>query len=196
MVLITSKTSNILEDLEMLRLFAKVVAEFCHSVEESDVVSRALQLVLAFDEIAALGNRENVTLAQIRTFVEMDSQEEKLYIAARQSQEREAKLKMKEKAKELQRLKVEAAKKGVMAGKGGGRITSGGFGSSSFASNPMASVASGLSDISNAPTKPTPAPLRSHRVRQRLFVLATSPRNGINLPTNLSKRVNGFNPLQ
>lgn len=51
-------------------------------------------------------------LAQIRTYVEMDSQEEKVYLALRKSQEREAKNKMREKAKELQRQRLEAAKRG------------------------------------------------------------------------------------
>ncbi|OQR70396.1 coatomer subunit delta-like [Tropilaelaps mercedesae] len=110
-ILITTKTLNILKDLEMLRLFAKVVAEYCHSLEENDVVASALQLVLAFDELVAMGYRENVTFAQIRTFVEMDSQEEKAAIAARLNQEREAKQKIKENAKELQKQRAEAARK-------------------------------------------------------------------------------------
>ncbi|XP_022648612.1 coatomer subunit delta-like [Varroa destructor] len=136
MVLITTKTSNILEDLEMLRLFAKVVAEYCHSLEENDVIMSSLQLVLAFDELVAMGYRENVTLAQIRTFVEMDSQEEKAAIAARLSQEREAKQKMKEKAKELQKQRAEAARKGTLGSMGRSSMSggphSGSFGSSSF----------------------------------------------------------------
>jgi hypothetical protein len=54
-----------------------------------------------------------VNLAQIRTFVEMDSHEGKLYMQMRQNQEREAKQKMREKAKELQKQRMEAAKKGI-----------------------------------------------------------------------------------
>ena len=64
----------------------------------------AFQIIFAFDEIVALGYRESVNLAQIRTFVEMDSHEEKVYQAVRQTQEREAKTKMREKAKELQNV--------------------------------------------------------------------------------------------
>ena len=40
-------------------------------------------MIFAFDEIVALGYRENVNLAQIRTFTEMDSHEEKVYEAMR-----------------------------------------------------------------------------------------------------------------
>lgn len=81
-------------------------------MEESEIRENAFNLIFAFDEIVALGYRENVYLAQIRTYVEMDSQEEKVYLALRKSQEREAKNKMREKAKELQRQRLEAQKRG------------------------------------------------------------------------------------
>ncbi|KAK6618947.1 Coatomer subunit delta [Polyplax serrata] len=112
MLLITTKASNILEDLETLRLFSKMIPEYCRTMEESEVIDNAFNLIFAFDEIVALGYRESVNLAQIRTFVEMDSHEEKIYQAVRKTQEREAKNKMREKAKELQRQKLEAVKKG------------------------------------------------------------------------------------
>ncbi|KAF2362256.1 AP complex mu/sigma subunit [Trinorchestia longiramus] len=126
MLLITTKASNILEDLETLRLFSRVVPEYCRSLDESDISDNAFNLIFAFDEIVALGYRESVNLAQIRTFVEMDSHEEKVFRAVRETQEREAKTRMKEKAKELQRKRYEEMKRG--GGKGG---VGGGYGSSS-----------------------------------------------------------------
>ena len=54
-------------------------------MEESEVVENAFSLMFAFDEIVALGYRENVNLAQIRTFTEMDSHEEKVFRAVRQA---------------------------------------------------------------------------------------------------------------
>lgn len=121
MLLITTKASNILEDLETLRLFCRVVPEYCRTMDEADILDNSFNLIFAFDEIVALGYRESVNLAQIRTFVEMDSHEEKVYNAVRETQMREAKNKMREKAKELQRAKLEA-------GKRGGKPTSGGSG--------------------------------------------------------------------
>jgi len=47
-------------------------------------MDQSFQLIFAFDEIVALGYRENVNLAQIRTFTEMDSHEEKVFMAVRQ----------------------------------------------------------------------------------------------------------------
>jgi len=129
-LLITTRASNILEDLETLRLFARVVPEYCRSLEESDIRENAFNLIFAFDEIVALGYRENVNLAQIRTFVEMDSHEEKVYQAVRQTQERDAKMKMREKAKELQRQRVEAAKRGIKS-----PVAPGGYGPSPIAAS-------------------------------------------------------------
>lgn len=132
MLLITTKASNILEDLETLRLFSKVIPEYCRTLEEKEIIENAFDLIFAFDEIVALGYRESVNLAQIKTFVEMDSHEEKVYQAVRQTQEREAKQKMRERAKELQRQRMEM-KKGQSGGRGGVG-SAGGFGNNSFGS--------------------------------------------------------------
>ncbi|XP_064115845.1 coatomer subunit delta-like [Macrobrachium nipponense] len=136
MLLITTRASNILEDLETLRLFSRVIPEYCRNMEESEIQENAFHLIFAFDEIVALGYRESVNLAQIRTFVEMDSHEEKVYRAVRETQEKEARTKMKEKAKELQRKRYEESKRGVKSpgfsgGNSGGFGMSGGFGGNS-----------------------------------------------------------------
>lgn len=95
-------------------------------MDELEIAENAFNLIFAFDEIITLGYRESVNLAQIRTFVEMDSHEEKVYQAVRMTQEREAKNKMREKAKELQRQRMEANKKSVKSPGFGGGYGSGG----------------------------------------------------------------------
>ncbi|XP_065845793.1 coatomer subunit delta-like [Oscarella lobularis] len=129
MVLLTTKASNILEDLETLRLFSRVIPEYCSALDEAEVSKKAFELIFAFDEIIALGYRENVNLAQIRTFTEMDSHEEKLFKAVRQSQMEEAKSVMKKKAKELAQAKREAQKSGRSRTHAGG-ISSSDYGMS------------------------------------------------------------------
>lgn len=116
-------------------------------MDEKEILENAFNLIFAFDEIVALGYRESVNLAQIKTFVEMDSHEEKVYQAVRQTQEREAKQKMREKAKELQRQRMESAKRGVPIGRnfgssseGFGSSSSGGISSSSAISTPSMGI--------------------------------------------------------
>lgn len=115
-LLITTKASNILEDLETLRLFARVVPEYCRALDEKEVIRQAFQLIFAFDEIVALGYRESVNLAQIRTYTEMDSHEERVFKAVRETQEKEAKENMKRKAKELQQLRKDQSNRSRQTG--------------------------------------------------------------------------------
>eukprot|EP00045_Choanoeca_perplexa_P014442 m.169987 g.169987 ORF g.169987 m.169987 type:complete len:511 (+) comp16678_c0_seq1:29-1561(+) len=119
MVLITTKNSNILEDLETLRLFAKVVPEFCQVMTESEVAANAFELIFAFDEVIALGYREQVNLSQIRTYTEMESHDENIYKMVQKNKEREAKEHMKRKAKELTMLKKEKDRFGGSSGYSG-----------------------------------------------------------------------------
>lgn len=48
-------------------------------MEEKEILDNSFHLIFAFDEIVALGYRESVNLAQIRTFTDMDSHEERVY---------------------------------------------------------------------------------------------------------------------
>ncbi|CAG2256121.1 ARCN1 [Mytilus edulis] len=105
------------------------IPEYCRNMEEAEIGDQAFSLIFAFDEIVALGYRENVNLAQIRTFTEMDSHEEKVAISVRETQEREAKEAMKKRAKELQQERKEAGRSGKGIGYAGG------FGSSSYSSS-------------------------------------------------------------
>uniref|UniRef100_UPI00398ED904 coatomer subunit delta isoform X2 n=1 Tax=Pristiophorus japonicus TaxID=55135 RepID=UPI00398ED904 len=153
MVLITTKNSNILEDLETLRLFSRVIPEYCRVLEESEISEHCFDLIFAFDEIVALGYRENVNLAQIRTFTEMDSHEEKVFRAVRETQEREAKAEMRRKAKELQQARRDAERQGKKV------PGFGGFGSGGMSGGSAASM---ITDAIIEPEKPkvTPAIMR------------------------------------
>lgn len=130
MLLITTKASNILEDLETLRLFSRVIPEYCKTIEEKEINDHCFELLFAFDEIVALGYRENVNLAQIRTYTDMESHEEKLYKAMRETQEKEAKNKMLARAEEIRRSKMEADKYGGSKSSSSSHYSSG-FGSGS-----------------------------------------------------------------
>jgi coatomer subunit delta len=77
-VLITNKASNILQDIETLHLFARVVADVCKSAEEREILRNAFELLGAFDEIVSMGYKEQINLMQVRSVLEMESHEEKI----------------------------------------------------------------------------------------------------------------------
>lgn len=52
---------------------AHQVPEYCKVMSEAEVSRCAFELIFAFDEIIALGYRENVNLSQIRTIVSVSS---------------------------------------------------------------------------------------------------------------------------
>lgn len=78
MVLITNRQSNILQDIDSLHLFAQVVTSTCKNLEEREILKNAFELLSAFDELVTLGYRENLTISQIKTFLEMESHEERI----------------------------------------------------------------------------------------------------------------------
>jgi coatomer subunit delta len=129
MVLITNRQSNILQDIDSLHLFAQVVSSICKSLDEREILKHAFELLSAFDELVSLGYRENLTLSQIKTFLDMDSHEERIQeIIARvsllvglhvllssnsfQNKELEASEERKRKAKQLEMQRKEMARTG------------------------------------------------------------------------------------
>ena len=101
-LLITNKQSNIVEDLETLRLLSKVVADVAGGVTAEKVGDAAFEVIFAFDEAIAVGGyKENVTIRQIETNLEMESHEEKLALMIKRDREQQAKKDMQAKAAEI-----------------------------------------------------------------------------------------------
>ena len=67
----------------MSNFFFKI-PEYCPSVDEDGITQSQFELIFAFDEAVALGYRENVKPEQIRSYTEMDSHEEKLFLMIQQ----------------------------------------------------------------------------------------------------------------
>lgn len=77
LVLVTSKASNILQDMETLRLLTRVVGEHVGPAEEQERMGFvAVEILLAFDEVVSCGWREAVNMSQLQTILAMESQEE------------------------------------------------------------------------------------------------------------------------
>lgn len=77
-VLITNKASNILQDIETLHLFARIVSDLCRSADQREILKMSFELLGAFDEIVSLGYREPVNLMQVQSVLAMESHEEKI----------------------------------------------------------------------------------------------------------------------
>jgi coatomer subunit delta len=107
LLLVTTKASNIVEDLGTLRLLAKIVPDVSGGLQEHAINEHAFELIFAFDEVLTAGGyKEDVTLSAIRTNLLMDSHEEKIAKALQQSKEDAARAEMAKKAKALQEEKM------------------------------------------------------------------------------------------
>lgn len=133
LLLVTNRGSNILEDLDTLRLLSKLVPEYAGpEVDEEAIAAVAFDLVFAFDEVISLGHKENITVQQVKQNCEMESHEEKLHKMIIQSKINETKDIMKRKAMEIDKHRVDAKRSGggIGAGPSFGMAGGGGMGSS------------------------------------------------------------------
>lgn len=80
--------------------------EYSLSLDEEGICKTAFELIFAFDEVISLGHKENVTVAQVKQYCEMESHEEKLHKLVLQSKINETKDVMKRKASEIDKSKV------------------------------------------------------------------------------------------
>ncbi|GLB43745.1 putative the coatomer is a cytosolic protein complex that binds to dilysine motifs and reversibly associates with Golgi non- clathrin-coated vesicles, which further mediate biosynthetic protein transport from the ER, via the Golgi up to the trans Golgi network [Lyophyllum shimeji] len=118
-LLITNKASNILQDIDTLHLFARVVSDLCRSADEREILKNAFELLGAFDEVVSMGYRENVNLVQVRSVLEMESHEEKIQEIIARNKEAEAKEELKRRAKQLEMQRREQQRRAAGAGAGG-----------------------------------------------------------------------------
>ncbi|KDQ62900.1 hypothetical protein JAAARDRAFT_168200 [Jaapia argillacea MUCL 33604] len=119
-LLITNKASNILQDIDTLHLFARVVSDMCRTAEEREILKNSFELLGAFDEIVSLGYREPINLMQVRSVLEMESHEEKIQEIIARNKEAEAKEELKRRAKQLEMQRREQQRRAATHGGGSG----------------------------------------------------------------------------
>ncbi|KAH7516228.1 hypothetical protein FEM48_Zijuj10G0113000 [Ziziphus jujuba var. spinosa] len=215
LLLVTNKQSNILEDLDTLRTLSKLehhtcytcdtscldrkmvgslslfkVPEYSMSLDEEGICKTAFELIFAFDEVIALGHKENVTVAQVKQYCEMESHEEKLHKLVMQSKINETKDVMKRKASEIDKSKIEknrGDKGGFMSlqSMGSGRIDS------SFNDLSISSTGSGFGSGSNFGLS-TEVDSFSTKSKGRAPSAATAPPKGLGMQLGKSQRTNQF----
>ncbi|KAK2380276.1 hypothetical protein P8452_36549 [Trifolium repens] len=185
LLLVTNKQSNILEDLDTLRLLSKLVPEYSYSLDEEGICKHAFELIFVFDEVISLGHKENVTVSLVKQYCEMESQEEKLHKLVMQSKVNETKDLMKRKASEIDKSKIEK-----------NRGDKGGFGPSSMGSG---RIENSFSDLSISSTGTgfgsgsgfglnTDAESFSVKPKGRPTTSATAPSKGIGMKLGKSQK--------
>ncbi|KAJ4850746.1 hypothetical protein Tsubulata_019312, partial [Turnera subulata] len=189
LLLVTNKQSNILEDLETLRLLSKLVPEYAYSLDEDGMEKSAFELIFAFDEVISLGHKENVTVAQVKQYCEMESHEEKLHKLVLQSKINETKDVMKRKASEIDKSKIEKGRGGDKGGfmslqsMGSGRIES------SFSDMSISSGGGGFGSGSGFGLT-TDMDTFSSKPKGRQPSAATAPPKGLGMQLGKSQRTN------
>ncbi|KAG4973794.1 hypothetical protein JHK87_030615 [Glycine soja] len=190
LLLVTNKHSNILEDLTTLRLLSKLVPEYSYSLDEEDICQNAFELIFAFDEVISLGHAENVSVAQVKQYCEMESHEEKLHKLVMQSKINDTKDVMKRKANEIDKSKIEKNRGdkggfGPLQSLGSGKIENSFSDLSITSSGPGFGSGSGFglsSDVGSFSTKSKGGPTSS----------ATAPPKGLGMKLGKSQRTNQF----
>jgi coatomer subunit delta len=161
-LIITNKTSNIVEDLHTIQVLSKLVPDICGSLNENAIRDKQFELIFGFDElISAGGHSENINVQQIRVNMEMESHEEKLHNMIQESKRAAAKDDMKRhtiriKEEQRERARLERAGLGGYAKQTGfGNAMSSGFGSSPRNGGVSPSNAASFASSNNMATSPT-----------------------------------------
>jgi len=121
LLLITTKASNIVEDLGTLRLLAKVVPDVTGSLSEHAINEHAFEIIFAFDEVLTTGGyKEDISPSTIRTNLEMHSHEEEMALMLKKSKEDAARERMQQQAKAIKDRQMAALRDNLMNGGGMG----------------------------------------------------------------------------
>ena len=109
LVAVTTKHSNIVEDIETVRQLAEILPAQLPNyavLDESTVASHAFSLLFAVDElISAGGHREHISASAVAANLAMESHEETLAIMIKKSREEDAARASARRAAELQRAR-------------------------------------------------------------------------------------------
>ncbi|SCU95594.1 LADA_0G16424g1_1 [Lachancea dasiensis] len=106
-ILITNRQSNIIQDLDTLKLFAQSMNTYLSSFDEHEIFENAFEILSSFDEVITMGYKENLSMAQINTYLSMESHEEKIQEIIERNKEFEAAEERKRRAKEISRKEQE-----------------------------------------------------------------------------------------
>ncbi|AQK40431.1 Coatomer subunit delta [Zea mays] len=181
LLLITNKQSNILEDLDTLRLLSKLVPEYSPSLDEEGICKTAFEIIFAFDEAISLGNKENVTVQQVKQYCEMESHEEKAHKLMMQTKINETKDLMKKRANELDKMRMERGKldKGGYSSISGPRVIEKTFSDMSISGSGLGGLSTDMDSFASKP-------------KGRPSTAATAPGKGFGMKLGKTQKTNQF----
>lgn len=116
LVLVTNRSSNIVDDLETLRLLGRLLPEIVEpgvdkgqgvQRTEVEVTASTYDIMFAFDECITTGYRNNVAVDYVISCLEMESYEEEVHRMVQQNKVKDAKRVAKEEASRIRKLKKE-----------------------------------------------------------------------------------------
>eukprot|EP00939_MAST-03C_sp_MAST-3C-sp1_P002376 g2376.t1 len=123
-VLLTNKASNVMEDLDTLRMLSKVVPDHCVDLTEESIEQSAFRLIFAFDEMITFGGyKVHLSLHDIHTNLEMNSATENAFNETKMQKEEEAKRTARDneaRIREARRNQISTSGFGGGGGMGGG----------------------------------------------------------------------------
>ncbi|OHS92878.1 hypothetical protein TRFO_12253 [Tritrichomonas foetus] len=105
-ILVVSKDSNLVSDLEALSLLVDVTRNMAGDFSEEKIIKKSLDLIFAYDECIFDGFKQNFTAANIIHFLKMDSAEEAEANRIRAEKEALAAAYMKKKAMEFEENRI------------------------------------------------------------------------------------------
>lgn len=109
--LITNINSNIIEDLEIIKVLSQIIQDICQgNINESTILKKCFTIIFYIDELIKNGVREIVNSNQIKTYIEMESHEEKLQTIIRENKEKEEKERRKFIASKLEKNRQKQSK--------------------------------------------------------------------------------------
>jgi len=93
LVLITSLDSNIIEDIEVLKLANRLIFDICGVVKltEESIIDNAFEIALGLDDLITFGSFEGLNLVQVKNLLQMDSAEEKEFRKVQMQKEKHTK---------------------------------------------------------------------------------------------------------
>ena len=92
LVVITTLDSNVIEDLEVLKLANRLIIDLCGvgKLVDKEIVMNAWDIALALDDMISFGSFEGINMNQVKNLLQMDSAEEKEYRKIQMQREKHA----------------------------------------------------------------------------------------------------------